>query len=91
MQRQNTTRNTGAEKSFSNESSFVVFRWTGITGDETINCHVAKNACEKIIAQLTGRQFINIKMKKSDNVQQHYNKQVGRKITSGQNLSSSRN
>ena len=69
----------------------MVSQGTGITDDETINCHMAKNVGEKTITQLTGRQFINIKMKKSDNVQQHYNKQVGRKITSGQNLSSSRN
>ena len=41
---------------------------TAITDDETIICHVAKNVGEKIIAQLIGRQFINIKMKRSDNV-----------------------
>ena len=76
MQRQNTTRNIGAEKPFNNESSVVVFQGTGITGDETINItgdetissHVAKNASEKKIAQLIGRRFINIKMKRSDNV-----------------------
>ena len=37
-------------------------------GDETINCHVAKNVGGKIIAELIGRQFINIKMKRSDSV-----------------------
>ena len=68
FQRRNTTRNTGAEKLFSNASCFVVSLWIGITGDEMINCHVAKNVDEKIIAQLIGRQFINIKMKRSDNV-----------------------
>ena len=41
---------------------------TDITGDETINCHVAKNVGEKIIAQLTGRQIMNFKMKRSDSV-----------------------
>ena len=41
---------------------------TAITGDETINCHMAKNVGEKIFSQLIGRQFINIKMKRSDNV-----------------------
>ena len=40
----------------------------GITGDETINCHVAKDVDEKIIALLIGRQIIIIKMKRSGNV-----------------------
>ena len=40
----------------------------GITGDETINCHVAKDVGEKIIAQLIGRQIIIIKMERSGNV-----------------------
>ena len=54
---------------FNNASSFVVSPGTGITGDDTINCHMAKEIVEKIIAHLIGRQFINIKMKKkSDNV-----------------------
>ena len=46
----------------------MVSQGTGITDDETINCHMAKNVGEKTITQLTGRQFINIKMIGSDNV-----------------------
>lgn len=53
---------------FTNTSSFVVSLGTGITGDETINCHMAKEVGETIIAELIGRQFINIKMKRSDSV-----------------------
>ena len=68
LQRQNTTRNTTAEKPFRNASSFVISLGTGITGDETINCHVDKDVDEKIIAQLNEREFINIKMKRSKNV-----------------------
>ena len=68
LQRQNTTRNTTAEKPFRNASSFVISLGTGITGDETINCHVDKDVDEKIIAQLIGRQFINFKIQRCDNV-----------------------
>ena len=41
---------------------------TCITGDETFKFHLAKNVEEKVIAQLIVRQFINIKMKRSDNI-----------------------
>ena len=41
---------------------------TGITNDETINYHMAKKVGLKIIARLIKRQFLNIKMKRSDNV-----------------------
>ena len=46
----------------------MVSSGTAITGDETINYHVVKNVDEKIFSQLIGRQFINIKMKRSENV-----------------------
>ena len=62
------TRNTGAEKHFNNISSFVVSLGSGIISDETINYHAGKDVGEKIIAQFIGRQFINIKIKRSDNV-----------------------
>ena len=53
---------------FNNASSFVISLGTGITSDETINCHIAQEVDENIIAQLIRRQFLNIKMKRSDNV-----------------------
>ena len=48
------------KNSFKNASSFVVSLGTGITSDEMMNCHMAKEVGEKIIAQLIGKQFINI-------------------------------
>ena len=39
----------------------------GIAADGAINCHVAKDADEKVIS-LIGRKFINIKMKISEYV-----------------------
>ena len=53
---------------FNNSYSFVISLGTGITGDETIICHMAKEMGGKVIAQLNGKQFINIKMKRSDHV-----------------------
>ena len=47
---------------------FVVSLGTGLTSDETINCHMTKEIGEMIVAQLIGRQLLNIKMKKSNNV-----------------------
>ena len=65
---QNSTRNTGVENPFIKASIFMASVGTGITSDETINCYMAKEVGEKIIAQLIGRYFLNIKMKRTDNV-----------------------
>lgn len=53
---------------FLNTSSVVVSLGTGITGNDFINCHMAKEVGENVLAQLIGKRFMDIKMKRSDNV-----------------------